>query len=237
MSRQSIKALTTLAVCWVAVLAAGPVAAQEKPMQRTIVISADASVEADPDRARITSGVMSDASTAKEALAKNNEAMSAVIAEMKSQGIDAKDIQTSAFTIEPLFEQSEKSGQQPKVIGYRVSNQVEIVVRDLPKLGSILDAVTKSGANQMNGLNFEVSKAETLKDEARTKAVANAERRALLFAKAAKVELGNVLQISEDSSGPMPFAARAFSKSAGSVPIESGSVSLNARVTITWELK
>lgn len=209
-------------------------------MQRTITISASATVDAEPDQARITSGVVSEAATAREALAKNTDAMNAVVGNIKSKGIDPKDVQTSAFNIQPVFDYSDKVRQEQKIVGYRVSNEVSVLVRDISKVGNILDEVVASGANQVNGLEFEVSKAEVLKDRARERAVANAERRARLLAKASKAELGNVLQISEEtvSSGPRPYAARTMAMGAGkAAPIESGSVALEARVTMIWELK
>jgi uncharacterized protein YggE len=182
---------------------------------------------------------MTEAPTAREALTGNTEAMNKVISELKSKGIDAKDIQTASFNVEPVMDYS-KDGQPPKLRGYRVSNQVIVLVRDLDKLGSVLDDLVTAGANQVQGLAFEVSKAETLKDEARKNAIANALRRAKLLASAAGTEVGQVLQISEETTPDVPvtFAAPRFAKAqAASVPIERGSSTLEARVTTTWALK
>ena len=118
---------------------------------------------------------------------------------------------------------------------------VSVRVRDLDKLGEVLDHLVTVGANQMNGLSFNVSKAETLKDEARKEAMANALRRAKLYAAAAGAEVGEIVQISEEvvNSGPQPMAfkqARGMAAEA-SVPVERGSQELEARVTATWKLK
>jgi uncharacterized protein len=230
-----------IAVAAVALTAIGtvPSRAEDKAMERTITVSAAGTAEAEPDQARITSGVMTEAPTAREALAGNTEAMNKVISELKSKGIDAKDIQTASFNVEPVMDYS-KDGQPPKLRGYRVSNQVVVLVRDLDKLGSVLDDLVTAGANQVQGLAFEVSKAETLKDEARKNAIANALRRAKLLAAAARAEVGQVLQISEETTPDVPvtFAAPRFAKvQAASVPIERGSSTLEARVTTTWALK
>ena len=158
-------------------------------MERTITVSATGTVEAEPDQARITSGVTTEATSAREALTGNSEAMTKVISQLKAKGIDAKDIQTASFNVEPLIDYS-KDGQPPKTRGYRVSNQVVILVRVLSRLGTVLDDVITAGANQVQGLSFEVSKADTLKDEARKEAVANALRRAKLLAAAAGAEVG-----------------------------------------------
>jgi uncharacterized protein YggE len=230
-----------IAVAAVALTGIGtvPSRAEDKAMERTITVSATGTAEAEPDQARITSGVSTEAPTAREALTGNTEAMNKVIAELKSKGIDAKDIQTASFNVEPVMDYS-KDGQPPKLRGYRVSNQVVVLVRDLDKLGSVLDDLVTAGANQVQGLAFEVSKAETLKDEARKNAIANALRRAKLLAAAAGTEVGQVLQISEETTPDVPvtFAAPRFAKvQAASVPIERGSSTLEARVTTTWALK
>jgi len=208
-------------------------------MARTISVSATGSAEAEPDQARITSGVTTEASTARAALTDNNSAMTKVISELKSKGIDPKDIQTASFNVEPVMDYS-KDGQPPKLRGYRINNQVVVLVRDLGKLGTVVDDLVSAGANQIQGLVFEVSKAETLKDEARKDAIANALRRAKLLAAAAGAEVGQVLQISEETTpdGPITLAAPRFAKAqAASVPIERGTTTLEARVTTTWALK
>lgn len=212
--------------------------AEEKSMERTITVSATGTAEAEPDRARITSGVSTEAATARQALTQNNETMSKIIGELKRKGIDPKDIQTASFNVEPVMDYS-KDGQPPKVRGYRVSNQVIVLVRNLDQLGDVLDDVVSAGANQIQGLAFEVSKEDTLKDDARKEAVANALRRAKLLAAAAGAEVGNVLQISEETSsnGPIAYAPRLAKAAQASVPIEAGMSTLEARVTVTWALK
>jgi uncharacterized protein YggE len=211
------------------------VADDEKP-RRTITVSATGSVAVAPDQARITSGVTAEGATAREALTANSTAMQKVIGELKSGGIDAKDIQTSSFRVEPRYTRPEE-GQAPKIDGYSVTNEVQVLVRDLDKLGDILDRLVTAGANQSSGLSFEVSKAETALDEARKEAVANARRRADLYAAAAGAGVGEVLTITEgDASPPRPVFARAM-KAAAAVPIERGTETLEANVTITWALK
>jgi uncharacterized protein YggE len=215
---------------------ANPLRAEDKPMDRLITVSASGYATAEPDQARLSTGVTSEADTAKAALAANSELMQKVIAGLKEKGVDAKDIQTGNFSVEPRYTQGKTT--TPTIDGYRVTNQVEILVRDLKSLGGLLDALVTLGANQMHGLAFEVSKAETLKDEARKEAVANARRRAELLATAAGASIGEVVTIAEDVSyqGPRPMAMSARTK-AEIVPIESGTETLEARVTVTWKLK
>ena len=218
---------------------AAPLAAEEKPMERTVTVSATGTISATPDEASIATGVTSEAKTAREALSKNTEAMKKVIAELKTQSVEAKDIQTTQFNVEPVYVYP-KEGQPPVITGYRVNNMVSVRVRNLDNLGAVLDQLVTVGANQMNGISFEVSKAETLKVDASKEAMANALRRAKLLAAAGGAEVGEVLQISEDVpvAGPQPvmYAAKRAAM-AESVPVERGSQQLEARVTVTWKLK
>ena len=174
--------------------------ADDVTARRSITISANGSVTAVPDLARITSGVATEAPVARDAVAKNSEAMQKVIAGLKASGIDDKDIQTASFHIEPRYTRA-REGEAPAIDGYRVTNQVQVIVRNLDKLGDVLDRLVGLGANQMAGLSFDASKAETLHDDARKEAVANALRRAKLYADAAGVELGEVLTIEEGGGG------------------------------------
>jgi len=236
-----MRILTYLASPLVAVMALAVFAtsghADDTDARRSITVSATGSVSAAPDVARIDSGVTAEAETARAALDKNSAAMKKIIAGLKEGGIDAKDIQTSSFRIEPRYTRA-REGQASVIDGYRVINQVQVTVHDIDNLGEILDTLSTLGANQMSGLNFEVSTAETLLDEARKEAVANALRRAKLFADAAGAEVGEVLQISESAvgGGPRPMAM-ARTAMAESVPIERGTELLQANVTITWALK
>lgn len=207
--------------------------------ERTVTVTASAEVSAVPDMARVSAGVTTEADTAREALTKNSDAMRKLIAGLKGLGIEARDIGTSALQIDPRYT-NPRDGQAARINGYRVSNQVSVVQRDLARLGEVLDQLVTLGANQLGGLSFEVGNAETLKDTARTQALANALRRARLYAAAAGAEVGAVLTISEDTivhgAQPRPMLmGRAAMASA--VPVEAGSQALEARVTVTWALR
>jgi len=211
-------------------------AAADEGAPRSITITASGSVTAVPDTARITSGVATEAPVARDAVAKNSEAMRKIIAGLKASGIDEKDIQTASFHIEPRYTRA-REGEAAVIDGYRATNQVQVVVRNLDKLGDVLDRLVGLGANEMAGLSFDVSQAEKIKDDARKEAVANAQRRAKLYADAAGVELGEVLKIEEggESSQRPIFAGRALKAEA--VPIERGTETLEATVSVTWALK
>jgi uncharacterized protein YggE len=208
-----------------------------KPAERTVSVSATGSVMAEPDIAYISTGVVSEAATARDALTANSAAMAKVVTGLKGAGIPAKDIQTTSINVEPRYDQPK---DKPATIkGYRVHNQVRITARDIKKLGDVLDQVVTLGANQINSIAFEVSTAEQLKDDARKAAMANALRRAKLYASAAGADVGDVLNIAEDvrMAGPQPRAAGRASFSAEAVPVEAGSQRLEVQVHVTWALR
>jgi uncharacterized protein YggE len=213
-----------------------PVAAHaDDAPKRRITITASGEVEVVPDIAHITSGVTTEAATAKAALAQNTAQMKKVIDGLKAAGIAEKDIQTSALRIEPRYTRP-REGESAEIDGYRVTNEVQFVARNLDKLGEVLDDLVTLGANQTAGLTFEATAAETLRDDARKQAVKNARRRAELYASAAGVELGEIISIDEGASEmPRPVYMARAAKAA--VPIERGSETLSASVTIVWALK
>jgi uncharacterized protein len=208
-----------------------------KMIDRSVSVSAAGSVATEPDQAVIATGVTTDANTAREAMSLNSAAMQRLIDGLRSAGINAKDIQTTAVQINPRYTQGQ-NGRAPMINGYSAFNQVRIVVRDLPMLGDILDQALTLGANHLGGIAFEVSKAEVLKDEARKLAVANAYRRATLYASAAGVSIGQVLSILETAHGPQPHQfAGAQAGKPESIALKPGSVDLTVEVHMTWALK
>lgn len=207
--------------------------------ERTVSVTASGHVSATPDIASINTGVLTEASTAREAMSANSSAMAKLIEGIKIQGIDAKDIRTTGISVSPRYS-TPRDGRPAVITGYSANNQVRIVVRDLKRLGEVLDAALSLGATQMGGISFEVSQAETLKDEARKSAMANARRRAELFAAAAGAGIGPVMAISEEMQidGPRPvFMGRAKAAAPAAVPVEVGTMELEATVHVTWALK
>lgn len=205
---------------------------------RSIVMTGRASVGAAPDRVMINLGVVSKAPTARDALSLNTANMNKIIATVKQHGVKRKHIQTSNFSIQPEYKHF-KNGEPPQVRRYSVNNTVRIIVTDIEKLGELLDKVVSSGSNQIHGIQFFVSNGDELKDEARKLAVKAAQRKAALYAKAAGVELGDVIGISESShrgGRPVPMA-RTMVAEASAVPIEGGEQQLEVSVTIRWEIK
>jgi uncharacterized protein YggE len=218
--------------------ASSTASAQGKAGERTVTVAATGTVSVQPDIAHVSAGVVSEADTAREALQRNSDTMKQLIDGLKSGGVDAKDIRTTTFRVEPRYD-NPRNGRAASVVGYRVVNQVTITARDLAKLGELLDKLVGLGANQMGSISFEVSSAETLKDEARKQAMANALRRARLLAEAAGATVGEALTIAEEvfPPPPRPYPAGRVAMSAESVPIEQGSQMLEVRVQVTWALR
>jgi uncharacterized protein len=206
--------------------------------KRTISLAATGVVKTTPDKVDITTGVTTEGQTARDALDKNTEAMAKVVEGLKEAGIEPKDIQTTNFSVSPIYEQR-KEGKPAFITGYRVSNSVHITVRDTKTLGDILDKVVSLGANQIGSIAFGVSEPEALKDEARKQAMRNAIANAQLYAETAGVELGPVLTIAEEDGGYVPRyeAAAAPTAMDKAVPIEAGTTTVEVRLRVTWELR
>ncbi len=199
-----------------------------------ISVTGEATVSVPPDLAEVEAGVTSDAKTAREASETNNAAMGKLLLALKAAGIDAKDIQTSRLSLQP---QSAPNRSTNAIVGYRASNQVTVRLRDVTKVASTIDMLVGAGANDIGGINFMVSQASKLLDDARGQAVADARRKAEIYAKAAGVTLGAPLSISEGGApGPMPFR-KMMGGMAATTPVAQGEETLSVTVNVTWAIK
>lgn len=206
---------------------------------RTMVVTGYGSASAEPDQGAITLGVQSDAKTATAALADNNAKMAKLLKTLETAGVNKKHIQTSNFNIGPRYGKYDQTTGTSPILGYTVTNQVHVIVKDLDKFGKVLDAVVQDGANRINGISFTFSDPQPLMDEARTDAVKDAKRKAKLYAEAAGVTLGQIMTINEGYGGgtPQPVQARAMSEDMKAVPIAVGESELSASVSVTFEIK
>ena len=200
-----------------------------------ISVSGEASVSVPPDLAEVEAGVTSEAKTAREASETNNAAMGKLLLALKAGGIDAKDIQTSRLSLQP---QNAPNRSGPSAIAsYRASNRVSVRLHDVSKVASTIDTLVGAGANEIDGINFMVSQASKLLDDARTEAVADARRKAEIYAKAAGVTLGPPLSISE-GGGPVPmFRAKMVGAPMAATPVAQGEETLSVTVNVSWSIK
>ncbi len=204
---------------------------------RTIAMGGHGEVKAAPDQVQVTAGVNTSAPTAAGALAANTTRMKGVFAALTRQGIPDKNIQTVNFSVSPQYTNG-ADNQPPRLTGYQVSNQVSVRLDDVSKLGTALDALVASGANQMNGVNFSIKDTAAMLVQAREQAVADARARAETYAKAAGVTLGAIQSISEgggDIPRPM-YKAAPMMMASRSVPVAAGEESVSADVSIVWEI-
>lgn len=199
-----------------------------------IVMTGTASVSAVPDEAIVTAGVMTTNDSARAALAANSKAMSQVFAALKDINVEERDITTSSFNISPNWEHGPSGSKQR---GYQVSNQVTVRLRDVTFVGAALDTLVRAGANQAGGVQFIVKDQDKLLDSARAEAVGKARARAELYAAAAGVKLGKIIQIAEGGSAmPQPMFAGRTMAAMEAAPIAAGEQDLSVSVTITWAL-
>ena len=225
-------------------LAAGmsTAAIAEESATRSISVSGEGKATAPPDMATINTGVVTQAEKAADALEANNQAMERIMAVLKEFRIAAKDIQTSSFDVRPEYRRSRgpQGPQEPQIVGYRVTNQVSVKVRNLPQLGQVLDALINAGSNQVSGVSFGIDDPTGVMNQARNRAVADARSRAALYAQAAGVGVGKVLTISEQvmQVPRPPMMGRAMmAAEAGSVPIATGEQEIRATVHMVFALE
>ena len=210
------------------------------PGDTLLTLSAEGKSTRAPDIASISAGVATTARTAAGAMAANAEAMNRVITALKAAGIAERDIQTSNLNLSPAYaNRGPNDDSQPRITGYAASNQVSVRDRDLPRLGTVIDALVSAGANQIEGPSFGVDKPEAALDEARIAAITAARARADLYARAAGLHVLRIVAISESGgyNGPQPGFARAMAMDmARPTPVAAGEVSINASVNVEFEL-
>jgi uncharacterized protein len=226
----------SLAAAMAAALFAVPATAQSD-LPSAISVTGEAHISVPPDLAHIDAGVASDAKTAREASDANNAAMAKVFAALKGAAIDDKDIQTSRLSLQPQYAPN-RSGPSP-IVGFRASNRVTIRLRDVGKVAGVIDTLVSAGANDIGNISFSVSQPSKLLDEAREKAVADARRKAEIYARAAGVTLGAHLSISEEGAPAPVFRAKmaAPMAQAAPTPIAQGEETLSISVSVTWAIK
>jgi uncharacterized protein YggE len=208
-----------------------------------ISVTGEGTMSVPPDLAQIDAGVASDGKTAREASDANNAAMGKVLLALKGAGIEEKDYQTSRLSLQPLYAQNHPGSAvsaPPAVVGYRASNRVSLKLRDVTRVASVIDTLVTAGANDIGNINFTVTQASKLLDEAREKAVADARRKAEIYAKAAGVTLGAPLNISEEGAPVPTFRAKALAvapMAAGVPPVAQGEETLSVTISMTWAIK
>lgn len=210
-----------------------------EPAPPTLVVTATGDVSAIPDLALVTAGVVAEGRTTATALAEADRAAAALLREVEAAGIAKADVATVDFSVRPNW--SQRTGTNPPpahIVGYTVENTFRVKVRRLADLGPLVERLVETGSNSVSGIAFDVSDADRRRDEARVAAVKAARARADLLAEAAGERIVRVLSMTEGGDeAPMPRVfARAAAAPAAAVPVEPGSRTLSASVTMTFEL-
>jgi uncharacterized protein len=210
-----------------------PAAQQQAAPEGRVVVIGEGNVSAAPDYAEVDGGVTTRGKSVKEASDANSKLMAAVTATLQDVGLVAKDIQTSRFSIQPIYTPADPHNEA-KLAGYSVSNQVNVTIHDIGKAGDILDRLITAGVTNVGNIQFLHSDPSKLLDQARDAAVADAKRKAEIYAKAAGIRLGRVIWITEEPAyaPPMPMMRMAAAAPAAPVPISVGEDSLQVRITV-----
>ena len=210
-----------------------------------LTVSGSGEVQAAPDIARLSLGVVTQNADAGEASAANAQKSAALIKAIKNAGVADKDIQTTGYNISPQYDYSTRKpgdNRPPQIVGYQVSNTVRVVVRKITDAGKVLDAGIKAGANDAGGISFDLNDDTRAKAqaEALTRAVADAKTKADTLGKAAGLTNLRVDSISESSSddGPRPVfrSMRAMSAAPGGneTPVQAGELTVSASVVMKY---
>jgi len=208
------------------------------PATRTISVNGSAVASLTPDIAHISIGVHSENADSKEAVSANNSESQKVVDALKSLGVDPKDILTTNFSISP----QDVTGPDGQKTGtnFVVDNTVYVTLRDLTKIGDLLNAAVAAGANSIYGISFDVADKTAALSDARKAAVDNAHTQAEELAQAAGVTLVGVQSISYYNSTPVPMADMKVATGIGggsSVPIAPGQLSITVDVSIVYEIR
>ncbi|MFN3913290.1 SIMPL domain-containing protein [Hyphomonas sp.] len=245
LSRLSLGGLLMLATAAPALSQGAPSSlGQPSPREPVVRVSAEGEASVAPDTAIVSFSVVRNSETAEVAVGENGTAMAAVTAALKAEGIEARDLQTSNFSIYPQYRQSEPQDgvvEPPQVVGYEVTNTLTVKIRDIAKVGAILDRSVKLGVNQGGQITFTNDDPEAALAEARKQAVEKGMAKARALTEAAGVKLGPVIEISEggnQQTPPQPIYRMAMAKEASDgVPVAAGENTYIVTINLTFGIE
>jgi uncharacterized protein YggE len=199
-----------------------------------VVVIGEGNVSVAPDYAQIGAGVTVRASTVREATDSTSKVMTAITAALLKAGVGPNDFQTSRFSVQPVYAPPE-TRTEPKLAGYSVSNQLNIKIRQISKVGDILDSLATAGATDIGSIAFLVSNPSKVLDQAREAAIADAQRKAAVYAHTSGLQLGQIEWITEDSgfAQPVPIQAQ---RASSAIPIATGEDTLRVRITVGFAI-
>lgn len=216
--------------------------------RNTITVSGVGDIYSKPDLAKMSFSVVSDAKTVVQAMSDNTGKMNAVIAFMRGQGVEDKDLATTSFNINPVYDYNQAAcgltscpPSQRVLTGYEVTQSLQVKIRALDKVGAVIEGATAAGANQSGDLQFTIDNPDSLVDQARAQAIAKAKSQADEIASRLDVKLARITGFSEGSMAPAPMydvAEKAMASGTGAAPnIQTGQSKVEVTVNITYEIE
>lgn len=209
---------------------------QTAPQPNVMRVVGSSTLSTKPNIAIAQIGVQTISSELDPALIDNNKKVDAVINALRQQGVEDKDIKTTAFNVYPLRDY--KNNDPNRIVGYQVDNVLSVTFRKMDNIGRGLQSAINAGANNVIGIYFSVSDAESLKNEARTKAIQDAKRKAESMAQSAGINLGKIISINEISASVPITPKYDYSRSSpeSAVPVQPGELEITVQVEIVYEL-
>jgi uncharacterized protein YggE len=208
-------------------------------MPDTFTIQGEGKVSGKPTLAQVSIGLYSEGSEVPKVQDSNSTKVNAIIDALKQMGIAADDIQTSNYSIQPKYQYTD--GNQ-NIVGYSVSQSLNVKVRDLTEVGAVVSKAGQLGANQVNGVSFTIDDPSDLQQQARAKAIDDARKKAEELAKTLGVTIVRVSTFSEVSGNqPSPMyygiGGADFAAKAVAPDIQSGSLDVTSDVSVTFEIR
>lgn len=240
---KSALALMSLAAAALPVAASAQTSVTIAEKAPIVTLNVTETVEAAPDQATIGTGLQTRAPTAAQAMRDNAAKMDKLIAALAKAGIAKADIQTSGINLSAQYDYSDRAGQPdgPRFIGYEAMNQLNVKVRDIRKVGTLLDTLVTAGATNVNGPAFTIGDPAPMLQQARAQALKSANAQADFYAQAAGYRSARLVSISESNSGghpPVPMVATRFKADAAqATPVEPGQVGSSVNLTVQYALE
>lgn len=215
--------------------------------QRTFAVTGEAKVATMPDLATLGFAVVTEGPRPESLQEENTKKINAVIEYVKGQDVAKEDVQTSGYNLYPKYNYDRFSGES-EIIGYTLTQNVTVKVRDLERVGTIIGGLTKLGVNQINTVQFSIEDQDSAQEEARAEAIEKARAKAKSLADKAGIRLGRVIDVQESGGGyPMPYYMRSESAVMGmggadavkapTPTIEPGTQDVYVSVTLIYEVR
>jgi hypothetical protein len=218
--------------------------------ERIITFTEEGKVIVKPDIAKTSFSVITQGIEATAVQAENNQKMQKVIDFVKKQGIEEKDIRTIDYSLNPQYDYNwcktssvkPYTSCPPKIIGYELTQSVEVKIRDFNKINVIIGGLSDAGANQISNISFSIDEPEDYKNQARIEALKKIEKRAQLLSKETSLKLGKIVSVSESGIFPSPIyrdlkATVGSEEAPPSAPIETGTQEITVTLTVSYEIK